>query len=83
MSQRDQRNASTLVALVGVLFVSLCMIGISALVMPQIAAILLVFCGFVFVGVLHYVTWGRWLTRKLRESHEFDDDEDSASPSDE
>ena len=69
-TSREQRNASTLIALVGVMFSTLCIFGLSALVMPQIAALVLVFIGFIIVGILHYVTWGRWLTRRLKAAEE-------------
>jgi len=69
-TSREQRNASTLIALVGILFSSMIILGISALVMPQIAALLFVILGFIVVGLLHYVTWGRWLTRRFKEAEE-------------
>ncbi|MFG0334038.1 MAG: hypothetical protein ACF8TS_11800 [Maioricimonas sp. JB049] len=60
------RNAATMLALLGLLLVGFGLIALAALVLPQIAAILLVIVGFVGIFAVHYLTWG-WLMESSRE----------------
>lgn len=63
-SRRDgeNKNLATFLALAALLFLSAGLLGLATIVMPGLAAVLLVVFGFVFVGCLHYVVWGWWLT---------------------
>ena len=71
----DQRNTATFSAMAIVVFVSLGLLGLVALVLPQVLWILLIAAGMGLFAVLHYVLWGRWLTAKLREEEERSDNQ--------
>ncbi|QDU37449.1 hypothetical protein Mal4_17620 [Maioricimonas rarisocia] len=60
------RNAATMLALLGLLLVSFGLLALTAMVLPQIAAVLLVIMGFVGIFAVHYLTWGR-LMQSSRE----------------
>lgn len=53
------RNAATMLALLGLVLVSFGLIALTAMVLPQIAAILIVVVGFVGIFAVHYLMWGR------------------------
>ena len=64
----DQRNTATFSALALVIFLGLGLLGLVALVLPQVLWMLLIAAGMGLFAVLHYVLWGRWLTAKLRDA---------------
>lgn len=77
MSQHDpnekhRKDAATLVALVGMLFCGMALLGLAALVIPDILKILLVLAGLIGIGILQYVTWG-WILDKKRIHDDQDD----------
>ncbi len=59
-------DLATFAALVGMCLLALGLLGMVSLVLPQVRGLLLVLFGGVAFFSLHYVVWGRWLTR-LRE----------------
>jgi len=69
--EQSRKNMATLLALVGMGFCALALLGLAALVLPDILKIVLVFAGLIGVGVLQYVTWGWMLDR-----HRIDEDDD-------
>lgn len=69
--EQSRKNMATLLALVGMGFCGLALLGLAALVLPDILKIVLVFAGLIGVGVLQYVTWGWMLDR-----HRVDKDDD-------
>ena len=71
-SQADQR---TLIALLLLVFVSLLLLGLTALVMPALLGIVLVIGGMLIFGSTHYILWGWWLPKYLnrRPDPEADD----------
>ena len=71
----EQRNAATFSAMAVVVFVSLGLLGLVALVLPQVLWILLIAAGMGLFAVLHYVLWGRWLTAKLRDEEQRSDEQ--------
>ena len=72
-SQDQHRdNGPTLLALCALIGVALGLIGLTALVLPQILGFVVVVCGFIAFGLLQYLVWGRWLPR-----HPVDDDDDA------
>ena len=73
-SNDNDSNAGTIIALFAIGLCCAGLIGISALVMPQILGFVVVVAGFVLLGILHYVTWGRWLSKSIQS--EPDEDED-------
>lgn len=71
----DQRNSATFAALAMLLLISVGLLGLVAFVLPQVLWLVVIVIGLGLSVVLHYVTWGRWLTSKLR-----DEDERQQSP---
>lgn len=57
----QEKNSGTALALLGILLLAAMLLGLVALVLPQIVGLLLVVFGFFFLGVLHYLIWGWWL----------------------
>jgi hypothetical protein len=66
----DQRNSATFAALVMVLLISAGLLGLVAFVLPQVLWIVVIVIGLGLSVVLHYVTWGRWLTSKLQDEED-------------
>ena len=62
----NESNAGTFLGLFALLLFGAGLLGISALVMPAFLGIPAVVGGLVMLGVFQYVTWGRWLTRRLQ-----------------
>jgi hypothetical protein len=65
-----QRNAATCLAMFGLVAMGLALIGFTALVLPQIRGLLLVVAGIAAFILLHYVTWGYWLSNQPRTDDE-------------
>jgi hypothetical protein len=59
----QQANAATFAALIGLLLLSMALIALVGLVLPQVQGLLLVLFGGVFFFAFHYVVWGWWLPR--------------------
>jgi hypothetical protein len=57
------RNEGTWLALVMVLGIAGGLIGLVAVILPDIIGLVVVAQMFCAMIVLHYFTWGRWLTR--------------------
>ena len=57
------RDATTFIALFGLLLLGAGFIALTALVLPNLLVFPLVFFAFVFVCAFHYLTWGRWMSR--------------------
>ena len=62
----DQRNSATFAALGMVLLVSAGLLGLIAIVLPQVLWMVAIFVGLGLSVVLHYLVWGRWLAAKLQ-----------------
>lgn len=69
--EQQRRNQATFAALAGVVLVSMAMLGLAALVIPDILMILLVLAGMLVIGLIQYVTWG-WMLDKHRIRDEDD-----------
>lgn len=67
MSSSDARDAATWGVLFGLLGVAVGLLGLMALVAPQVFGVVLVIAGFVSFGALHYLLWGWWLRPRLME----------------
>jgi hypothetical protein len=64
---RGQSNAATAIALIGLIFAGGALLGLVALVLPQVTALLLVvILVFVVPAGLHYLLWG-WRRAQVRE----------------
>lgn len=70
-NEADQR---TLIALLLLVFVSLMLLGLTALVMPALLGVVLVVGGMLIFGSAHYILWGWWLPRYLSRLPDPDDD---------
>jgi hypothetical protein len=71
--EHNRKNAATLLALVGMLLAGLSLLGLAALVIPDILKILFVLAGLIGIGLIQYLTWGWMLDRNRIQ----DDDEDN------
>lgn len=56
-------NSATFAALAGLGLISVALISMVALVLPQIRGLVLVFFGAVGFFAVHYVVWGWWLPK--------------------
>jgi len=74
---RESRNVGTFAALAGLVVVSLFFIGLTALVIPEILGIVLVVGVFFGAVALHYLAWGWWLPRVLKDDDPTDDATDA------
>jgi hypothetical protein len=61
MNGRAPSNVPTILALLGLLAVGGGLLGLSALVLPQVLGLLAVIFGFFAFGAIHYLLWGWWL----------------------
>jgi hypothetical protein len=61
MNRPQQNNAPTILALLGLLAIAGLLLGLVALVLPQIFGLLAVVLGFFAFGAIHYLLWGWWL----------------------
>lgn len=56
------RNAATFIAMLALLATAFGLLGLAAMVMPQILGLLVVVGGFGFCVLFHYLVWGWWLS---------------------
>ena len=70
--RQADRNGATFVALFGMLLMGAAFIGMTALILPQIRGLILVFGGAIGFFVLHYILWGWWLPKYIHDSQEAD-----------
>jgi hypothetical protein len=61
MNRSQQSDAPTILALLGLLAIAGALLGLVALVLPQIFGLLAVVVGFFAFGAIHYLLWGWWL----------------------
>ena len=73
---RNESNAGTAIAMVAMVFVSAAMLGLMALVLPQLLGVLLVILIFAVPAVFHYLIWGWWLSQARPTDAEDDRPED-------
>lgn len=66
-------NLATWIALFGMLLGGGLLLGMTAMVMPNVVFVVGLVIGAALFGMLHYVTWGRWL---MNRRPPVDDDED-------
>lgn len=80
------RNEGTWLALAMVLGIAGALIGLVAIILPDIVGLVVVAQMFCAMIVLHYFTWGRWLTKVTAEeatkSRQVDEDHTSPDSSD-
>lgn len=66
----DQRNSATFAALVMLVLISAGLLALVAVVLPQVLWLVAIVIGLGLSVVLHYLVWGRWLTSKLRDEED-------------
>ena len=66
----DQRNSATFGALAMLVLVSAGLLGLVAIVLPQVLWLVVVGICLGLSVVLHYFLWGRWLSAKLHAEDE-------------
>lgn len=74
-NSQHERNAATFAALFGLLVACGALLGLAALVIPDILFVMLVLAGVTGLGALQYVLWG-WRLDRFRVA----DDEESPAP---
>lgn len=62
-----ERDLGTWGALFGLVVIAIGLLGLVAMVAPQLLGIALVIGGFIGFGSLHYLLWGWWLGRRLTD----------------
>ena len=72
----SQSNAATAIALFGLVLLAAAMLGLMALVLPQLLGILVVILIFAVPAAFHYLVWGWWLSQMRDDDPEAGDDED-------
>ena len=70
-NEADQR---TLMALMMLVFVSMLLLALTALVIPALLGIMLVAGAMILFATAHYVVWGWWLPRYLNRRRDTDDE---------
>ena len=78
-SEADQR---TYIALVAIIVIAHSLLGVMALVLPQLFGVVLVVGGIGWFAAMHYVVWGWWLGGYLRRLEEKKESEDRDQESD-
>jgi Flp pilus assembly protein TadB len=70
----SQSNAATAIALVGLVLVAGALLGLMAMVLPQLLGIVVVVLIFAVPAALHYLVWGWWLSQaRDREEEKVED----------
>jgi len=67
---RNEADQRTLMALMGLVLVTLMLLGLVALVLPMALGFVMVAGGMLLFGTAHYVVWGWWLPRILGRDDE-------------
>ena len=70
-SEQQKRNMATAAAMAGLALGGMALLGLMALVIPDIVWVVAVFAGLMVIGAIQYVLWG-WRLDRYRIS---DDDE--------
>jgi hypothetical protein len=76
----DGRNAGTFGALLGLMALGWMLLGLVAMVLPQVLGLVIVLGGFLGIVSLHYVLWGCWLSKLLIEEQRRDEAEVAERP---
>lgn len=68
-SHHGQSNAATAIALFGLVLMGAALLGLMALVLPQLLGIVVVVLIFAVPAAFHYLVWGWWMSQ-MREEDE-------------
>lgn len=69
-THRGQSNAATAIALFGLVLTGAALLGLMALVLPQLLGIVVVVLIFAVPAAFHYLAWGWWLSQMRVEDEE-------------
>lgn len=69
-SRAKESNAATWIALFGMLVLGGLLMGLTAMVMPNVLGIVGLVFGAAIFGMIHYVTWGRWLSNRRQSARD-------------
>ena len=58
-----QSNAATAIALLGLVLVAGALLGLMAMVLPQLLGVVVVVLIFAVPAAFHYLVWGWWLSQ--------------------
>jgi Flp pilus assembly protein TadB len=72
----NQSNAATAIALLGLVLISAALLGLMAMVLPQLLGILIVILIFVVPAAFHYLIWGWWLSQVREQEMDAEESED-------
>ena len=76
MPASEPRDGGTLLVLFGLLVLGGGLLGLMAMVAPQLLGVILIVGGFLGFGALHYLIWGWWLGPHLSKPSKPDLPED-------
>jgi hypothetical protein len=63
----SQSNVATAIALFGLVLVAAALLGLMAMVLPELLGILIVILIFAVPAAFHYLIWGWWLSQMRDE----------------
>ena len=66
----DQRNSATFAAMMMLLLISAGLLGLVAIVLPQVLWLVVIAIALGLSVALQYLIWGRWLMSTLRDEEE-------------
>jgi hypothetical protein len=66
----SQSNVATAIALFGMVLLAAALLGLMAMVLPQLLGILVVILIFAVPAAFHYLVWGWWLSQMRDEELE-------------
>jgi hypothetical protein len=66
----SQSNVATALALFGLMLISAALLGLMAMVLPELLGILIVILIFAVPAAFHYLIWGWWLSQLRDEELE-------------
>ena len=66
----SRRNAATCLAMTALIACALGFLAFTAVVLPRIRWVILVLAALPVFFLLHYLTWGRWMSRLREEQDE-------------
>jgi hypothetical protein len=63
----SQSNVATAIALFGLVLLAAALLGLMAMVLPELLGILIVILIFAVPAAFHYLVWGWWLSQMREE----------------
>lgn len=76
---KSEADTRTFAALLMIIVIAHGLLGVMALVLPQLLGVVLVVGGIGWFAVMHYVVWGWWLSGYLKRQAERDSESNDKS----